>query len=129
MTREEAILILNTSLDCDKGKSKMFMFPMQLYITAQEMAIEALKEERPHGEWAYTTHFGSRFRICSVCKAEKEDDHASGWNFCQYCGADMRVKDELNRVNKELNSEIVKSKSKIVPDYRDGWRLKEGEAE
>ena len=27
----------------------------------------------------------------------------------------------------ELNSEIEKSKSEIVPDYRDGWRLKEGE--
>ena len=30
----------------------------------------------------------------------------------------MRVKDELNRVSKELNSEIEKSKSEIVPDYR-----------
>ena len=39
----------------------------------------------------------------------------------------MRVKDELNRVSKELNSEIEKSKSEIVPDYRDGWRMKEGD--
>ena len=31
----------------------------------------------------------------------------------------------------ELNSKIEKSKSEIVivPDYRDGWRMKEGEAE
>ena len=43
------------------------------------------------------------------------------------CGADMRVKndfnkniEELKRVNNELKSEIEKSKSEIVPDYRDG---------
>ena len=56
--------------------------------------------------------------------------------YCPNCGADMRVKndfnkniEELKRVNNELKSEIEKSKSEIVPDYRDGWRLKEGEAE
>ena len=27
----------------------------------------------------------------------------------------------------QLNSEIEKSKSEIVPDYRDEWRLREGE--
>ena len=54
----------------------------------------------------------------------------------EVCGSDMRVKtdfdkniEELKRVNNELKSEIEKSKSEIVPDFRDGWRLKEGEAE
>ena len=32
----------------------------------------------------------------------------------------MRVKNELNRVSKELNGEIEKSKGKILPDYSDG---------
>lgn len=36
-------------------------------------------------------------------------------------------KAERKLENKELNSEIEKSKSEIVPDYRDGWRLKEGD--
>ena len=60
---------------------------------------------------------------CSKCGAKSENT-----NFCPNCGASMRVKDELNRVSKELNSEIENSKSEIVPDYRDGWRLR-GEAE
>ena len=47
-------------------------------------------KERPHGKWEYVTHYGRRFRVCSVCKAEKEDDMATGWNFCQYCGSDNR---------------------------------------
>lgn len=46
-------------------------------------------EERPKGKWEYTTHYSRRYRVCPICKAEKEDDHATGWNFCQYCGARM----------------------------------------
>ena len=42
------------------------------------------------GKWEYTKHYGKRYRVCPFCKAEKEDDLSSGWNFCQYCGADMR---------------------------------------
>ena len=42
------------------------------------------------GHWEYTKHYGKRYRVCPFCKAEKEDDLSSGWNFCQYCGADMR---------------------------------------
>lgn len=52
------------------------------------------EEERPHGEWEYVTHYARRFRVCSVCKAEKEDDRATGWNFCQNCGSDNRKRSE-----------------------------------
>lgn len=51
------------------------------------------EEQRPHGEWEYVTHYARRFRVCSVCKAEKEDDRATGWNFCQFCGSDNRPKE------------------------------------
>lgn len=46
-------------------------------------------EERPKGKWEYITHHARRYRVCPICKAEKEDDHATGWNFCHYCGARM----------------------------------------
>lgn len=51
-------------------------------------------EPRLRGEWEYVTHHARRFRVCSVCKAEKEDDRATGWNFCQYCGSDNRKSGE-----------------------------------
>ena len=50
--------------------------------------------ERPHGEWTYTTHHSRRYRVCPLCGVEKEDDHATGWNFCQYCGAMMQKEGE-----------------------------------
>ena len=34
--------------------------------------------------------------------------------------------DGVQALASQLNSEIEKSKSKIIPDYRDGWKLKEG---
>ena len=79
-----------------------------------------------HGEWIYHKEWeldGECAFECSKCGMGTDVDY----NFCPNCGANMRVKDELNRVSKELNSEIEKSKSEIVPDYRDGWRLREGD--
>ena len=46
--------------------------------------------EREKVEWQYVTHYGSRYRCCPFCHTEKQDDNSTGWNFCQYCGADMR---------------------------------------
>ena len=89
---------------CDEGKDEEALVHCASYL-----------EERPHGEWktAYLDHvsFGVRPKViyCSECQmvvSHKED-------FCEYCGADMRVKNELKRVSKELNSEIEKSKSEI----------------
>ena len=91
-----------------------------------ERIDRVLKErERPHGEWIKFTLEGGFLSShkCSNCGFNGNQL----WHFCPSCGASMRVKYELNRVSKELNSEIEKSKSEIVPDYRDGWRLREGE--
>ena len=85
--------------------------------------------DRPHGEWIDKGEY-AECSICGSCSGTQFDGVEPiplKTNFCPNCGASMRVKDELNRVSKELNSEIEKSKSEIVPDYRDGWRLREGE--
>lgn len=95
--------------------------------------------EPKKGEWGRNGH-------CTECGYRKPFEYTNYSsngitkyyaNYCHNCGADMRklqangkqVKNELNRVSKELNSEIEKSKSEIVPDYRDGWRLKDTHAE
>ena len=99
---------------------------------AQYEKIDRNLKEPKQGEWIDISDGWQEgtFR-CSSCQMEfvliegtPEDNE---YNFCPNCGADMRVKNELNRVSKELNSEIEKSKSEIVPDYRDGWRLREGD--
>lgn len=89
MTREDAIEVLENLKVCKQAHT-LFNIEKE----AVDMAIEAMKEQRPHGEWTYTTHYARRFRVCSVCKVEKEDDHASGWNYCQYCGASMKKEGE-----------------------------------
>ena len=58
-----------------------------------------IENERPHGEWNVRHDTMYHFE-CPFCKYL----HQYKDNFCPLCGADMRVKDELN-------SEIEKSKS------------------
>ena len=84
------------------------------------------KQERPQSEWIKFTLEGGFLSSYKCLNCGFNGNQL--WHFCPSCGAEMRVKNELNRVSKELNSEIEKSKSEIVPDYRDGWRLREGEA-
>ena len=114
MTREEAIAIFGDNDTVIENPNYLFTEIGE----AWDMAIEALKEQRPHGEWIKFTLEGGFLSShkCSNCGFNGNQL----WHFCPSCGASMRVKDELNRVSKELNSEIEKSKSEIVPDYRDG---------
>ena len=63
---------------------------------AIDMAIEALKEQRPHGEWIEKhCDYGVYYR-CSNCHKmppNYECDYKEGaikTNFCPNCGADMR---------------------------------------
>lgn len=51
---------------------------------------EMLTNQNKMNRWKYRTHYGERYRVCPVCNTEKKDDKATGWNFCQYCGADLR---------------------------------------
>ena len=77
-----------------------------------------IENDRPHGEWKKV---GTSV-MCSICEHGWGKGHApkdlKDYNFCPNCGA----------LTISSNSEIEKSKSEIVPDYRDGWRLREGEA-
>ena len=66
---------------------------------ALNVAIKALKEERPHGEWIAIPKYkrrGKRFFDCSVCHYGKngeiicEISDSKIPNFCPNCGADMR---------------------------------------
>jgi len=57
------------------------------------MAVEALKEQRPHGEWKKV---GSSV-MCSICEHGWRNGHApkdlKDYNFCPNCGANMRPKE------------------------------------
>lgn len=53
------------------------------------------------GEWRECKD--DNFCKCSECEQIIMSEERS--KFCPNCGADMRVKNELNRVSKELNSE------------------------
>lgn len=53
---------------------------------AYDMAIEALKEQRPHGEWEGDPERKKMVtRICTSC-----GDRSVVGYFCMWCGADMR---------------------------------------
>lgn len=52
---------------------------------ALDKAIEALKEERPHGEWEGETEKHNLYtRICSSCGSRGVVGY-----FCMWCGAKM----------------------------------------
>ena len=56
-----------------------------------DMAIEALKAQRPHGEWIPTDEIGYVVR-CSECKYETLDDVSEEYDFCPRCGLPMTDK-------------------------------------
>lgn len=56
---------------------------------ALEMAIEALKEERPHGEWIIIDDCEKFIARCSVCGRILDSRMVKDYPFCR-CGADMR---------------------------------------
>ena len=87
MTRQEAIINLKLSQNRIGGMKKEEWVALQ-------MAIEALEQERPKGEWIFnpTDAIDLMFAKpkCSECGFESSD----GGNFCPNCGADMRGDDE-----------------------------------
>lgn len=89
---------------------------------------------RPHGEWIwkeYDPDYDCGDIVCSKCSVVIYEGVSQArlkvvkWPFCPDCGASMSA--SYRQVTGKLNSEIKKSKSEIVPDYRDGWRLEEGD--
>lgn len=80
MTREEAISVIN--------RCRMSNVPMPQAKFAFDMAIEALKADRPRGEWKRNTTYKSLV-FCSECDMPYEAGMTPR-NFCPNCGSDMR---------------------------------------
>ena len=97
MNRERAIQILKMN-EQEKWRSGITSEEEK---EAVDMAIEALKEQRPHGEWReceVKNIFGEKMKVyeCSNCKRKNIGDI---WimcklSFCPHCGADMRKEGE-----------------------------------
>lgn len=88
MTNEEAIKILSNATFSDEWQGN------EELTTAYLMAIEALKDERPKGEWIKKIDdVGFVSYICSECGFELELEDCSDSYYCSDCGADMRVTD------------------------------------
>lgn len=85
MTREEAIAILD-------GFKHNPLFNEQ-HFEALDMAISALSEERPKGEWI--EH--EMVYECSNCQIIRAKGRTGRYNFCPNCGAMMN--EENNNVN------------------------------
>lgn len=106
----------------------------RLHGVGKELVFEEIPkpQEPKQGEWE---KYGDKIEVydiegnktwgqkrkCTNCDFIKTYVEDFGfYSICPNCGADMRDKNELNRVSNELNSEIEKSKGKILPDYCDG---------
>ena len=89
MTNKEAIRILRDSAET----ASIFEIA-----EAVDMAIEALKEQRPHGEWIRIDKWvdeiyvgGFIHKDCPMIKVSDDCLYAPWeYKFCPNCGADMR---------------------------------------
>lgn len=63
---------------------------------AIDMAIEALKEQRPHGKWIIIDDCEKFIARCSVCGRILDSRMVKYYPFCPNCGADMRKEGESN---------------------------------
>ena len=99
MTREEAIKELEkeSCYECSWGCESMTKCtcPKCSLKEAVGMAIEALKEQIPHGEWIIKDNDV----ICPFCSYNGfnvNDIIAGDANYCPNCGSDMRIKTDFN---------------------------------
>lgn len=82
MTREEAVEII-VRLPLLKIATRD---PIDKVSEALSMAVEALEQKRPHGEWIPCKD--DNFCKCSECQQIVMSEERS--KFCPNCGADMR---------------------------------------
>lgn len=52
----------------------------------KEYILESL---RSRGKWKFITHHGRRYRKCSRCNIEIEDNEFLRWDICFYCESRM----------------------------------------
>lgn len=85
-----AIMLYVTEAKLDKEEIENELLNVKIL----EMAIEALQQERPKGEWIPKKFpYAWYYPTCSVCGFENEGELN---NFCPNCGADMRGEDNDN---------------------------------
>lgn len=92
MTNEDAIEIIETFrliFDSPEVENK------EVLLGAIDKAIEALKNERPHGEWGLINVVAMPYLVAYSCPFCKEWGNIQTFkpNFCPNCGADMREAD------------------------------------
>ena len=129
MTREEAIRDIEAWVEHDE---KMEYADRLENIEIYKMAIEALKEKRPHGEWIKNDN-GTY--SCSVCQSWIPEEQHYYARYCLYCGAKMverglRAKMGLidDAADEKLDLEYFKIGSTIYTqdDDKQGWTGREG---
>lgn len=85
MTNEDAIRVFESWIEQDKNlKYADRLENIEIY----QIAIEALNEQRPHGEWEYCGGI-----LCARCSVCKEVAYETAGNFCPNCGASMVKKE------------------------------------
>lgn len=78
MTKAEKFVLKRRLRDCySTDKSRVYE------IAEREIDRIPTTEDRPKGEWSRNTH---GLLVCSLCHHSFDDKY----NFCPFCGADMR---------------------------------------
>lgn len=86
MTREEAINAITQFIE---------NYAYGNDLIGLKMAIETLKEERPHGEWIPSViGRATKYKMCKECGFEVDKYVSNAYNFCPNCGADMRTQND-----------------------------------
>ncbi len=110
MTREEAIDIIKAERECvyrqgrtgeccrddfGCGACDLVMEDVDI-IEAYDMAIEALKDKRPHGEWIETDFEDEIYGFFEKCTNCGEAILSTHMRYCGNCGASMQTQNDNN---------------------------------
>lgn len=135
MTREEAILILQMWWNWHNGKMPVYPVQTEKFNEALDMAIEALKEQRPHGEWKVYSHCSDGFKYkCSLCGRVVNEGHwfeqkeIFVYPYC-HCGAKMVAVEDPIKWCFDVGFKYLKVGDTIYTqdDDKQGWIGRERE--
>ena len=92
MNREEALDVMNI---LRFGTFEEVINTREIVNEALDVAIEALKEKRPSGEWIIVDDCEKFIARCSVCGRILDSRMVKYYPFCR-CGADMRKEGDMD---------------------------------
>ena len=87
MTKEEAIEIVKSAFSAWESEFRVPNDDWSEEHEALDMAIEALKADRPRGEWIDTEFL--KLKECSSCHCRWGMYDVEDFDFCPNCGAKM----------------------------------------